>query len=196
VQTHLEPLGPVVRLQVQVGHLKAGSPRRYDPGPITPVVRLVVDPDGVTGYTAEGVAVHDVHHRLHPRSRHRGGNGISVGFTGHYRAMRERFGEAVADGVAGENLIVDDYRIHLGMAVPFVIFTATGPVRLTGVTAAPPCVEFTRYCLDMPPDEPDDRVAAGLRFLGGGMRGYYLRLADGMAGTAEIGVGDHVFATG
>ena len=191
----LEPLGPIVRLQVQVDHLKSGDPRRYEPGPITPVERLLVDADGVTGYTSEGMALPDVHNRTHPRSRFRGDNGISIGFTGHYRAMRERFGDGPDDGAAGENLLVDDSRVHEALAGSLVVLTATGAVRLADVAAAPPCVEFTRYCLGSAPGVGDDRVADGLRFLGGGMRGFYLRLVEGGA-TAEISLGDQVFATG
>lgn len=98
--------------------------------------------------------------------------------------------------MAGENLIDDDDRVHQGMARPLFIVTTTGPALLVDVTAAPLCVGLTRYCLDLSPDEPEDRVAAGLRSLGCGIRGCYLRLDDGVAGAAEIGPDGRVFATG
>jgi hypothetical protein len=160
VHESLEPLGPIVRLQVQVGHLKTGSPRRYDPGPITQVDRLVIDADGVTGYTSDGVALLDVHHRTHPLSRFRGDNGVSLGFTGHYREMRLRFGDGPDDGAAGENLLVDDARVHeeARFVGGVMIESSDGLVRLTTVTGAPPCVEFTRYCLGLPAGEPDRRA--------------------------------------
>jgi hypothetical protein len=194
VSASLEPLGPIVRLQVQVGHLKTGSPRRYDPAPITSVDRLVVDADGVTGYTSDGVALLDVHNRMHPLSRFRGDNGISIGFTGHYRAMRIRFGDGPDDGAAGENLLVDDARVHeeARLVRGVIVESADGPVRLTTVTGAPPCAEFTRYCLGVPAGEPDRRaVAAGLEFLGHGMRGFYAQIE---AGTAAIRHGAMVYA--
>lgn len=54
--------------------------------------------------------------------------------------MRERFGGGFEDGAAGENLIVDDDRVHRGMAGPLFIVTATGPALLVDVTAASPPV--------------------------------------------------------
>lgn len=181
----LQPLGPILRLQVQVDHLKAGNPRRYDPGPITPVESLVVDTDGVTGYTSEGAALLDVHNRMHPRTRFRGDNGISIGFTGHYRAMRARFGDHLADGAGGENLLIEDDRVHaqVRFARGVMIESPDGAVRLTAVTGAPPCVEFARYCLDLPVKESDrGAVAEGLEFLGQGMRAFYARIDAGSAG--------------
>lgn len=190
----LEPLGPIVRLQVQIDQLKIGDPRRYEPGPITPVDRLLIEPGGVTGLTSEGMALLDVHHRTHPRSRFRGDNGISIGFTGHYRAMRNRFGEGPGDGAAGENLLVDDVRVHdeHRFAGGVVIEGANGVVRLETVAAAAPCVEFTRYCLGATSEQAErEAVAAGLDFLGGGMRGFYAVL-EGDA--AQVEVGDVAYA--
>jgi hypothetical protein len=47
-------------------------------------------------------------------------------------------------------------------------------LRLDEVMAAEPCVEFSRFALHQPDDAPsDEAVAEALRFLQGGMRGFY-----------------------
>lgn len=154
----------------------------------------MIDADGVTGYTSEGAVLLDVHNRRHPQSRFRGDNGISLGFTGHYREMRLRFDNGPDDGAAGENVLVGDTRVHdeASLLAGVMIESSDGPVRLTTVTAAPPCVEFTRYCLGLAAGQADrSAVAAGIEFLGRGMRGFYARIE---AGTAEIRPGAMVFA--
>ncbi|MDQ3653860.1 MAG: hypothetical protein M3457_02115, partial [Chloroflexota bacterium] len=106
----LELLGTIVRLQVQTASLKCGDRPRswYNPEFIRPVPELRLDDGGVTGLDGEDIA--DVHHRDHPRSKWRGENGVSVGFTGHYARMRDRFGPHLVDGIAGENILVDAQR--------------------------------------------------------------------------------------
>lgn len=191
----LKPLGPIVGLQVQTDHLKLGQPpaRRYDPTPVTAVAGLDIDRDGVTGILDDGTVLLDVHHRHHPRSRHRGDNGVSLGFSGHYRAIGERFARVLPVGAAGENLIIDDDRVHdpARFYRGVVIDGAGGRVRLTVVIAAPPCVEFTRYCLGLSDGHDREPVTAGLEFLGGGMRGFYAEL-DGE--TARVRPGDMAYA--
>jgi GrpB-like predicted nucleotidyltransferase (UPF0157 family) len=105
----LELLGRVVRLQVQREKIKTGekADERYTPYEhLLPVAALRIDSGGVTGITESGEHVPDVHHRDHPRSRFRGENGVSLGFTGHYAAMRERFGSHLVDGIAAESILV------------------------------------------------------------------------------------------
>lgn len=194
----LVPVGRIVRLQVQTAHLKRGeAPRRwYDPAPITAVAALRLDPGGVTGIDADGAVHHDVHHRDHPISRNRGDNGVSVGFTGHYAAMRERFGDHLPEGVAGENILValDRVETPASLGGTLVVATASGPVRLVEVIAAPPCVEFTRYCLQWPRDaRPDRTVTEALQFLDDGMRGFYAAFDAAGSDATEIRVGDVVY---
>src|ERR1700710_1980804 len=78
----MELIGQIVRLQVQESSLKMGErPRRwYEPGPIRAVPMLMLDTSGVTGREADGTIVPDVHNAAHPASKHRGENGVSVGF--------------------------------------------------------------------------------------------------------------------
>ncbi len=186
-------LGPVVRLQVQRSRLKPGAagPRSYDPGPITRVDALRVDRGGATGELA-GQVVPDVHHADHPDTRHRrGGNGLSLMTTAGYSRLRARYGPHLADGVAGENLLVDAAR-PLGPDLEgrdLEVLTAEGPVRLTRVAVCTPCVEFTRWCLRLEPEASvDDEVLAGLDALDSGARG----LLAAPAGPGVLRPGDVV----
>src|ERR671930_1956813 len=103
-------IGTITRLQIQRGSLKHGDKptRVYDPTPLLSVPALAVTPDGALGastHDAEAWIV-DVHHRAHPQTKNEDGlHGISLGFTSHYQAMREHFGERLEVGCAGENII-------------------------------------------------------------------------------------------
>lgn len=110
----MREIGPIVRLQVQTASLKVGEAprRRYDPSPLLHVPALALDADGAVGLIPTGDPVVDIHNRRHPSSRQSHGvNALSIGFTSHYDRMRERFGDAVVDGVAGENIIVASNRL-------------------------------------------------------------------------------------
>ena len=192
-------VGKIVRLQVQAESLKVGaaSRRRYDPAPLRSVPALLLEPDGVVGRTAWGEDVLDVHHRDHPASKNRGGNGVSVLFTGHYAAMRERFGPHLADGIAGENVLVACHQLvgEEDLAAGLIVETAAGRrVPLTQVVVAAPCVEFARHALRFPDEaRPDRTVTDAVAFLADGMRGYYAAY-DGPP--VAIEVGDRVYVPG
>jgi hypothetical protein len=190
-------LGTVLRLQVQGESLKVGVPpqRRYDPSPISSVAALTLSERGVHGWTEEGSPMPDVHNLDHPSSKNRGGtNGISICFTSHYASMREQFGDHLDDGLAGENMLVETSQIlaedHLNAGI--VIKPRNGKsILLQEITVAAPCVEFSRYALRFPDDaRPDHRVTEALRFLNGGMRGFY---ATYSGEPATVQVGDQVF---
>ena len=179
----MEPIGRIVRLQVQRSSLKVveGDEKLYDPSPIESVPALLVQPEGVVGLPEQIV---DVHNATHPQSKNREANPISVGFTGHYALMRRRFGPHVTDGIAGENILVEvDERIRLddlggGLAVG-------GDVVLGEPIVAEPCEPFTRWAMRGVPG-----VKEGLQFLREGMRGFYFRYAGE---PAEIRVGDLIY---
>ena len=195
-QDAVRNIGTIVRLQVQESSLKVGSkPRRYDPMPIRSVPSLSVSPAGVVGLAENGETIVDVHHHAHPASKNRDGeNGISLGFTAHYLAMRQRFGQHLADGIAGENILiaVDRQFQEEDLAAGVVIEATDGRrLELRPVIVAAPCVEFTRYALKFPDDaRPDATVTEGLRFLDAGMRGFYATYADE---PAVIEIGARVF---
>lgn len=194
----MELLGSIVRLQVQASSLKVGRPphRRYDVGPLCAVASLTLEPNGVVGWTDGEERVADVHHRDHLASKHRDDdhNGISVGFSSHYAAMRERFGDHLGDGLAAENILVQT-DLMLGeedLGGRLLIETAEGArVRLDDPLVATPCVEFTRFAMRFPDEaRPDRTVAEALAFLNDGMRGYYVAYAGA---PVRVRLGDRVW---
>jgi len=189
----LIPIGPIVRLQVQIDPLKVGDKpfQRYDPTNIQPVPALEIGPDGVVGLDPDGDAVLiDVHHRDHPLSRLRGEKGVSIGFTSHYRRMRERFGAHLTDGIAGENILVacEDTVTMDDLADGIVIGEGDGAVIIDEWVVAAPCAPFTKFGLGLPHDRKADRtVTEALRFLDDGMRGFYGRCDAGRPAPVAVG---------
>ena len=172
-------LGPIVRLQVQRGALKLGEKgaKRYATDLITALERVRVTPDGVVGLS-DHTEILDAHHRTHQlRKNEDGAHGVSVGFTAHYRAMRERFGDHVQVGCAGENIIVQTSRrvdpADIGGGA-FIVLDSAGVEkgRLVNVVVARPCKPFTGFAHR---DEavPPDVFKQSLQFLDGGTRGFY-----------------------
>ena len=186
----LTPVGTVARLRVQRSRLKPGpaAARVYDPGPLLEVEALEVGPRGVVGQTTDGTVL-DVHHADHPDSRNvQLYNGLSVLPRAHYLQLRERFGPHVVDGAAGESLLLDTAApwTEADLAGPLWLEAVDGDLlELSGTAAAPPCVEFSRFCLRLPlgPVGPDVRQA--LVDLDGGARGFYARTA----GTGRVEAG-------
>lgn len=189
-------IGRIVRLQVQTSKLKQGQRPEswYDPEPITTVPALILDRQGVRGVGEDGSIIEDVHNEAHQDSRFRGENGVSVGFTGHYQAMRGRFGDHLSDGIAGENILIDcaDTQTLATFRDSLVADTGDGPLHLDAIEVAAPCVEFGKYCLEYPADRiADQTVTEALKFLHNGMRGFYLTVCA----PGRLRIGDPVFAT-
>lgn len=191
-------IGEIVRLQMQTTSLKVGDrlARRYDPSGIVVVPALEVDPGGVTGITGAGERLDDVHHAAHARTQSRGTNGVSFLFASHYAQMRDRFGQHLSDGIAGENILVTCDRVlhHADVADGIRIVTAHGvAVEFRRVIVAAPCVEFSRFALRFPDDQrPDRTVTDAVAYLSDGTRGYYAGY-DGSP--VVIRVGDAVHLT-
>jgi hypothetical protein len=188
-------IGVIRRLQVQLTSLKVGdrARRSYDPTGIRDVPRLAITPDGVIGLDGTGNRIEDVHHRGHPGSKNRGDNGISIGFTSHYDEMRQAYGEHLVDGIAGENILIEQEQLigEDDLRHGIAIETLGGLVLLDNLIVATPCVEFSRYAMQFPEDQrPDETVTETLQFLNDGMRGYYASYAGD---EAEVRVGDRVF---
>lgn len=192
----MREIGRIVRLQVQRDSLKTGQKptRTYSPAPILNVPRLVVSPAGVLGAGSEGAWVVDVHHRSHPSTKNEDGDhGVSLGFTAHYDAMQERFGDRIAPGCAGENIIVEtDVRIQLAdLTAGITIVDPTGAevLRLAVLQVAHPCRPFTGWALGrrVTPEE----LRAHLQFLDDGMRGFYCRALS----SAAVSLGDRLIST-
>jgi MOSC domain-containing protein len=186
----MRTIGTIARLQIQRSSLKRGEkPNRvYDPTPLLPVQRLTVTPDGVLGAGREGDWIVDVHHRAHPETKNEDGlHGVSVGFTSHYAAMRDRFGDHMVVGCAGENVIVtaDQTFTYEDLAGGVAIVTADGTerVRLKVLQVAHPCRPFTGWALGGRVES--EVMKENLQFLDGGTRGFYC-LGEG-AGTIAMG---------
>ena len=186
----MELLGTVVRLQVQSSRLKPGprGARVYDPAPLREVSALELGPRGVVGQTADGPVL-DVHHADHPDTRNaRLANGVSLLPRAHYAAMRARYGPHLVDGAAGESVLLDTDGpwTEADLAGTLRLETADGGLlELSGATAAPPCVEFSRFCPRLPVGPVGPDVTQALVDLDGGVRGFYVRAA----GTARVEVG-------
>ena len=188
----MRTIGTIVRLQIQRGSLKRGDKpvRLYDPAPLLSVPALSVSPDGALGASSsdDETWIVDVHHRMHPRTKNEDGlHGISIGFTSHYAAMREHFGDKLTVGCAGENIIaqVDRRVTYDELAGGVAVLSPDGAerVRLKVLEVAHPCKPFTGWALgkQVAPEE----LKKHLQFLDNGMRGFYCA-GEGM-GTVKLG---------
>ncbi len=194
----MRELGKIVRLQVQQHSTKTGTKpfQTYSPtSAIVPVQTLRMDSNGVEGIDDQGQTLPDVHNATHPQTKFTGNNSVSIGFTSHYVKMRDRFGDHLSDGAAGENIIVNcDDRISLDMIeAGIVIQGENGEVRIGPWEILNPCNPFTKFCLQLPGDtKPDRNVTEALQFLMHGMRGFNT-IYTGENSPVEIRVGDSVY---
>jgi hypothetical protein len=189
----MHELGRIVRLQIQRSSLKRGErPHRvYDPAPLLAVERLAVGPDGVFGQAADGAWLVDVHHRHHPQTKNADGeHGVSLGFTGHYTLMRQRFGDRITLGCAGENILVAaERRLALDdLGNELVLCSVEGReiVRLRVLQVAHPCRPFSGWALGGVPES--EVLKETLQFLDAGTRGFYCHAV----GSGIVAVGDRV----
>jgi hypothetical protein len=193
----MRQIGQIKQIQVQRTSLKRGEkPQRYyDPSPILPVEQLLLTSRGVFGITAQREQFVDVHHADHPTSRHRQENSVSVGFTSHYRRMRERFGEHLVDGVAGENILVEtseEFSLEdLGARLAIQARQSGELAYLEDLSVATPCVEFSRFALNELMAVPAETLRGALIFLDAGRRGFYANVS--VEKIYSVRVGDSVF---
>jgi len=182
-------------VQVQRSALKVGEkPKRYfDPTPITQVEYLKISNDGVVGVTAEGEEIVDVHHRRHHDSRFNSRNGISIGFTTYYHDMREKFGDHLRDGIAGENIIIESEEPftvdHIGRRVAL-----ENPQKGTRIIChieriVAPCNEFSQFCAQQALHGAE--LKSTLEFLNEGRRGFFLSILQAAA-YPTIRAGDRI----
>ncbi len=183
-------VGEIVRLQIQRVPVKVRG-EGYLPDKILPVARASVDAWGMLGWH-DGAWVVDAHNKAHPSQRGGGRRPLSIGFTGHYSAMAERFGEAPL-GIAGENIIVEGDALRLDdLDEGLVVGTSDGELLLERPRVAAPCAEFTSFMLGL------DEVAAiadiedALADLHDGRRGFIVA-ADHASRPVELSLGDKVF---
>ncbi|CAN5640352.1 hypothetical protein BH24CHL1_BH24CHL1_17130 [soil metagenome] len=188
---HLQPIGRITQLQIQTSSLKVeGEPRRYyTPEPIRGVEALTISEGRITGLV-DGRETVDVHSAAHPESRNRGnGNMLSVVFTGHYEILRERYGEHMLQGIAGENILVEyDRRLELSDVENGLVIKGQDGRRIAfdTVSVAHPCVEFSRFALD-DLNAPAKQVSETLKFLDNGTRGFYAVVTSSLPARIEAG---------
>lgn len=179
----MRKIGQIKQVQVQRTALKQGEKphRYYDPSPILVAEKLLLTPEGVIGMTAQGERVVDVHNVAHSSSRNAGVNGISLGFTSHYRAMQEKFGTHLTDGCAGENILVETaeefQREALGERIAIQSQESGTLTYLECLKVAAPCVEFSRFALNELMPVPAEILRETLIFLDHGRRGFYATFA-------------------
>lgn len=190
-------LGSVVKTQIHVDRMVTDG--RYEDHKILEVDELWLGVDGVIGQLGGQSLLH-AHHRLHPNKTwgerprdYRPNRLLSIGFTGHYTQMAERFGDAPI-GCAAEDIIVDhDGTVSLEQLSAGVQLRRDGQVvALNGVAVAKPCVPFTKWLLR--DQEADDATVAPNRaFLDNGMRGFIVGLAN-QSDPVAIRVGDELWS--
>ena len=186
-----EPIGPIVRLQVQRIPIKVKGVG-YLPEEILPVERAAVDAWGMLGWV-DGAWVVDAHHKSHPSRRGGGRRPLSVGFTGHYALMEDRFGSAPV-GVAGENIVIEGRALSLGdLGEGLVVENGAGDlISLERPRVAAPCVEFTSFMLGLDEVAPLAEIEEPLGDLHDGRRGFIVA-ADHSPRPIDIARGDMAY---
>jgi hypothetical protein len=185
-----ELVGDIVRLQIQRMPIKVKG-TAYLPEWILPVERAAVDTAGMLGWH-EGSWIVDAHNKTHPSRRGGARRTLSVGFTGHYTAMSERFGNAPL-GIAGENIIVDGPALWLSdLGDGLVVETSEEDVFLERPRVAAPCVEFTSFMLGLDEVAPRADIEQALADLHDGRRGFIVA-ADHAAAPVGLALGDKVY---
>lgn len=184
-----EQIGRIVRLQVHAEPLKQDG--AYIPDPLISVDRAVVGADGLLGWDGNGWVV-DTHHPAHPRAKGGGKRVLSIGFTGHYAAMADRFDSAPI-GIAGENIVVEGPALTADdIAGGLVVRRADGAeVEFRSPKPAVACTGFTSYLLNSDEVLRHDAIADDLAFLSTGTRGFILDVGH-LDHPFEIAVGDEV----
>ena len=175
-----------------VGQTPTGS--LYDAGRRVDVDRLEITTRGIEAALAGGEQVLDIHHLDHPDKAYGTDDLVCVGFTSHYGAMRNEYGEHMVNGVAGENILIDYPReVWPDDLDRFLAIEIVRLVTLSLVRFATPCVEFSQFCIQRQREEiPKDRMREVLRFLGRGRRGFLLVL-DAALDAVTVRPGDRVF---
>lgn len=182
-------IGNIVALQVQRDRIKIKGVE-YLPHLIQRVDEVALSGGGMIGHHDDGWLM-DVHHPFHPTGKGRAERAVSFGFTSHYHAMRQRFGD-VPEFIAGENVIVGcDDMVQLDDLAPGVVIrTADGDIEMMDIAVAEPCREFTSHLLGLA--EPAERrdIEPDIEFLTKGMRGF---VAGVEGGPFSVRVGDEVW---
>lgn len=184
-----ELLGRIIKLQIQAEPLKATG--RYEPSHLLTAERALISEAGMLIGDENGWLV-DAHHLAHPRARGGGNRALSIGFTGHYEAMAQRF-DSVPVGIAGENIIVDGPAVRMAeISGGLIIRRSSGvEIGLAEPRPAAPCRPFTSFLLGSDEVLQRETIQSELAFLSHGTRGFLVSVDHGER-YEEIAVGDEV----
>ena len=184
---HSQPSGLIVQTE---------SGEAYDPTHRVEVDSLLITQLGIEA-VINGKRVLDIHHIDHPDKAYDNKDLVSIGFTSHYEAMRNRYGEHMVDGVAGENIIIEyDHEVwmeDLGEQITFENVKTGKRSLLDVVRFAAPCNEFSHFAAGSQHERlPADELKSTLQFLNNGRRGFLLVLSEGQE-SASVESGDTVW---
>ena len=198
----LVELGKVKLVQLQPSGLIIETPSGYyyDESRRVEVDQLIIKSKGIEAITPDGEHVLDIHHLDHPAKKYDDDDLVCIGFTSHYDKMRERFGEHMDYGSAGENIVIEypdevwlkDIGDQIGIENQ-----ETGQLLiLNQVQIAAPCEEFSHFAAQ----RQDERLPAKelkdiIRFLNNGRRGFLLVLGKGQT-SGVVKSGDKVYRIG
>jgi len=187
--TQLQPTGLII--ETPTGYF-------YDASRRVVVDTLKITPQGIEAITTNGEHVLDIHHINHPDKAYDEDDLVCIGFTSHYDAMRERFGDHMGYGVAGENIIIEFgeevWPEDIGQRIG-IENQDTGEVAiLDTVRFAAPCNEFSHFAAQSQQEKlPADELKSVLQFLGNGRRGFLLVLND-VHDAVTVRPGDRVYS--
>jgi len=195
----IRELGKVKLVQIQPSGLIIETPSGdfYDASRRVEVSSLLITPLGIEATLADGKHVLDIHHINHPDKAYGKKDLVSIGFTSHYEAMRKRFGMHMVDGIAGENIIIENdqeiWSDDLGQKIAIENPEKGQQVLLDLVKFAKPCNEFSHFATYSQHEKlPAKELKSTLQFLNNGRRGFLLVLSDGQE-NATIQSGNRVF---
>lgn len=198
----LRELGRVKLTQLQPTGLIIETPSGdfYDASRRVVVDRLKITPLGIEAVDADGKQVLDIHHINHPDKAYGDDDLVCIGFSSHYNAMRERFGDHMVDGIAGENIIIEyDQEVwpeDLGGQIGIENVHTGEMALLDMVSFAAPCHEFSHFAARSQQEKlPAEELKSVLQFLGNGRRGFLLVLND-RHDEVTVQPGDRVFVVG
>ncbi len=192
-------LGTVKLVQLQPNGLiiEKSSGYFYDETRRVEVDQLLINKKGIEATTPNGVHVLDIHHLDHPDKEYDDDDLVCIGFTSHYDKMRERFGDHMVYGSAGENIIIENsdevWLDDLGDQIA-IENQETGQQLLLGqVQVADPCDEFSHFVAQSQEERlPAQELKGILKFLSDGRRGFLMVLAQGQE-NGIVRPGDKIF---
>jgi MOSC domain-containing protein YiiM len=179
-------LGTIKLVQLQPNGLIIEKPSGYfyDESRRVEVDQLLINKKGIEATTPNGEHILDIHHLDHPDKEYDDDDLVCIGFTSHYDKMRERFGEHMVYGSAGENIIIEFpeqvWLEDLGDKLAIENQDTGQLLVLEQIQVAAPCEEFSHFAAQKQDQRlPTSELKDILQFLSDGRRGFLLVLPEG-----------------